>query len=62
VLTVGDVGLGTVDDVLIAVADGGGLNASRVRTRIRLGQAEGSQLRTGGDIGEVLGLLLVRSE
>ena len=58
VASVGDPGLGAVDDVVIAIELGGGLDALQVRAGLGLGQANATATLTGGQVGQVLLLLL----
>ena len=48
-----------VDDVVVAVADGAGLERGEVGAAARLGVALAPDVLAGGDLGQVLGLLLV---
>ena len=59
---VGDVALGPVQHVDVAIAPGPGLHRGGVGARVRLGEGEGSDDLAGGDAGEVAGLLLVVAE
>ncbi len=56
---VGDEALGAVDHVEITVAHGGGLQGSGVGAGVRLGQAEGAEEIASGQLGQILGSLLV---
>ncbi len=40
ILAIGDIGLGTIDDIMVAVLLGGGANALKVRSRARLGHRD----------------------
>ncbi len=51
-----------VDDVVVAVADGGGPQAGEVGSRLRLGVADREMQLPGGDPGQVERLLLVGPE
>src|SRR5262249_3716388 len=56
---VGDEALRAVDDVLVALLDGGGAHPGDVRAGVGLGQAEGGEPRSFGELAEVLALDLL---
>ena len=60
--TRGDELLGAVDDILIAVAQCAGLQCSRIRSGLRLGEAEAAQHPAGGERTQVLLLQIVAAE
>jgi hypothetical protein len=55
----GDKALGAVEDIGITVLESLGLEGSRVRTGIGLGQGEGDDVAAVRDAGEVFFLLLI---
>ena len=58
-LAVGDEGLGAVEHVMVAGADGAGLHVGQVRSRARLGHGDAEQDVAGDRAGHVLPLLLL---
>ena len=62
-VAVGDEALGTVEDVVLAglIQNSGGLLALRIGAGAGLGQAEGTDLLAGAQVGQVLFLLLLRT-
>jgi len=52
---------GAVEDIVVALKPGGGLNRSRVRTRLRFGQAKGGEPFTGGEDGQMAAFLFLCS-
>ena len=59
---VGDPLFGAVEDVTVAVEDGGGLDPARVAAGVGLGQAEGRQPLARGDIRQEALLLFIGAE
>ena len=54
---VGDPGFGAVEAVVVAAADGGGLDAGGVGAGGRLGETEGAENFPGGEAAEIAGFL-----
>ncbi len=61
VQAVGDPGLGAVHDVVVAVAHGHGADGLQVGTAVGLGQADAAAQLAGGELGQVVALLRLRS-
>jgi len=60
--TLGDEGLGAVEDVTITLPEGRGPHRRRIGSRTRLGEPHAADPLTGGKLGYIVLLLLVRPE